>query len=87
MIFLPGTWKGFETASTYAAWNFLKNCAEEEEEETIRRKRKYQSPKLKIKKTYTCDMGVSDIQISSDHDELHFCISQVTITTATKCSE
>jgi hypothetical protein len=26
-IFFPGTWKGFETASTYAAWNFLKNCA------------------------------------------------------------
>lgn len=26
VIFLPGTWKGFETASTYAAWNFLKNC-------------------------------------------------------------
>lgn len=24
-IFFPGTWKGFETASTYAAWNFLKN--------------------------------------------------------------
>lgn len=24
VIFLPGTWKGFETASTYAAWNFLK---------------------------------------------------------------
>jgi hypothetical protein len=24
-IFLPGTWKGFDTASTYAAWNFLKN--------------------------------------------------------------
>jgi hypothetical protein len=24
-IFFPGTWNGFETASTYAAWNFLKN--------------------------------------------------------------
>lgn len=26
VIFLPGTWNGFETASTYAAWNLLKNC-------------------------------------------------------------
>lgn len=25
VIFLPGTWNGFETASTYAAWNLLKN--------------------------------------------------------------
>lgn len=25
VIFLPGTWNGFDTASTYAAWNFLKN--------------------------------------------------------------
>lgn len=33
----------------------------------------------KIKEAYTSDIGVSDIQISSDHDELHFCISQVTI--------
>jgi hypothetical protein len=24
-IFFPGTWKGFDMASTYAAWNFLKN--------------------------------------------------------------
>jgi len=28
VIFLPGTWNGFETASTYAAWNLLKNCTE-----------------------------------------------------------
>jgi hypothetical protein len=26
VIFLPGTWNGFETASTYAEWNLLKNC-------------------------------------------------------------
>lgn len=25
VIFLPGTWNGFETASTYAEWNLLKN--------------------------------------------------------------
>lgn len=25
VIFFPGTWKGLETASTYAAWNLLKN--------------------------------------------------------------
>jgi hypothetical protein len=24
-IFFPGTWNGFDTASTYATWNFLKN--------------------------------------------------------------
>lgn len=24
VIFLPGTWNGFETASTYAEWNLLK---------------------------------------------------------------
>ncbi len=25
VIFFPGTWKGFETAFAYAAWNHLKN--------------------------------------------------------------
>lgn len=25
VIFFPGTWKGLKTASTYAAWNRLKN--------------------------------------------------------------
>lgn len=29
VIFLPGTWNGFETASTYAEWNLLKNCITE----------------------------------------------------------
>lgn len=56
VIFLPGTWKGFETASAYAAWNFLKNCKCTRE---IRGKQKRIEPKFLEDEKHTLRTSVS----------------------------